>query len=87
VAKRVQRYGADGTRERYFADDDSTDLQVSWWGVGAWGRVGLVGSCCGGSGCSGGVTVNKSGGGNRVTARRCAMQHRIINKIQNMDKA
>jgi len=28
VAKRVQRYGADGTRERYFADDDSTDLQV-----------------------------------------------------------
>jgi hypothetical protein len=26
--KRVQRYGADGTRERYFADDDSVDLQV-----------------------------------------------------------
>ncbi|WIA29191.1 hypothetical protein OEZ86_011702 [Tetradesmus obliquus] len=26
--KRVQRYGADGTRERYFADDDSVDLQT-----------------------------------------------------------
>lgn len=33
--KRVQRYGADGTRERYFADDDSVDLQV-----------GLLFCCC-----------------------------------------
>ncbi len=29
VAKRVQRYGADGSKERYFADDDNVDLQVS----------------------------------------------------------
>jgi hypothetical protein len=28
VAKRVQRFGSDGTRERYFADDDAVDLQV-----------------------------------------------------------
>jgi hypothetical protein len=39
VAKRVQRYGADGTRERYFADDDSTDLQV---GMGMAVIVGVI---------------------------------------------
>jgi hypothetical protein len=37
VAKRVQRYGEDGKRERYFADDDSTDLQVRGQAQGSGG--------------------------------------------------
>jgi hypothetical protein len=45
VAKRIQRYGEDGKRERYFADDDNTDLQVREQDT-PWGQFLAPGASC-----------------------------------------